>query len=146
MGASMPRPDGRPLLGLLGPGALSFLAGLFFVQLIERVPCHDARLQYRPGDRRLCRHHLGHSRPAVFGLTLSIARNRPALLGAGIVLLVPPVAFFVIGQIEHTLYLGFEPQRQIRSLLVTFAPPALTVLTQYLVLRLVVPPALEASP
>jgi hypothetical protein len=117
MAASMPRPDGRPLLGLLGPGALSFLAGLFFVQLIERVPCHGETLACNI-DQAIGAYAviiwaiLG---PLIFGLTLSIARNRTALLSAAIVLLVPPVAFFVISQIEHTLYLGFEPQRQFRS-------------------------------
>ena len=58
-------------------------------------------------------------------------------------LLAPPVAFFLISQIEHTLYLGFEPHRQLRTFLVTFTPPALTVLVQYLILRLVVPPTPE---
>ncbi len=50
--------------------------------------------------------------------------------------MVPPVAFFLLTQIEHTLYVGLEPQRQFRTFLVTFAPPALTVLVQYLILRL----------
>jgi hypothetical protein len=144
----MAGPDGRLLLGLLGAGALSFLAGLGLVQLIERVPCH--------GETLVCNINqaigayavviwaiLG---PLIFGLTLSIARNRKALLGAAMVLLVPPVAFLLITQIEHTLYLGFEPQRQFRTFLVTLAPPALTVLVQYLILRLVVPPAPELSP
>jgi hypothetical protein len=52
--------------------------------------------------------------------------------------MVPPVAFFLLTQIEHTLYIGLEPQRQLRTFLVTFTPPALTVLVQYLILRLVV--------
>ena len=77
---------------------------------------------------------------------LSIARNRSALAGAFVILLVPPVAFFLITQLEHTVYVGLEPERQLRSFLVTFVPPALTVLVQYLILRMVVPPRLEESP
>jgi hypothetical protein len=56
---------------------------------------------------------------------------------------VPPLAFFLITQIEHTVYIGFEPERQLRTLLVTLVPPALTVLVQYLILRFVVPPRPE---
>jgi hypothetical protein len=81
--------------------------------------------------------------PLIFGLVLSIARNRSALLGAALLLLIPPAAFFLITQLEHTVYVGLEPERQLRSFLVTFVPPALTVLMQYLILRLFVPPRLE---
>jgi len=81
--------------------------------------------------------------PLIFGLVLAIARNRTALAGA---FAVPPVASFLITQIEHTLYLGFEPQRQFRTFVVTFARPALTVLVQYLILRLVVPNTQEPQP
>jgi len=137
----MQRPDGRFVLALLAAGALSFLAGFAFTQAIERIPCR--------GETLVCNINeaigaygvviwaiLG---PLIFGLTLSIARNRVALAGAMAVLLAPPIVFFLISQIEHTLYLGFEPQRQFRTFLVTFTPPALTVLVQYLILRLVVP-------
>ena len=68
------------------------------------------------------------------------------MLGALAVLLVPPVAFLLITQIEHALMIGLEPQRQLRTLLVTFAPPALTVLVQYLILRVVVPRTPEPRP
>ena len=137
----MQRPDGRFVLALLAAGALSFLAGFAFTQAIKRIPCR--------GETLVCNINeaigaygvviwaiLG---PLIFGLTLAIARNRVALAGAMGVLLAPPIVFFLISQIEHTLYLGFEPQRQFRTFLVTFTPPALTVLVQYLILRLVVP-------
>ena len=137
----MQRPDGRFVLALLAAGALSFLAGFAFTQAIKRIPCR--------GETLVCNINeaigaygvviwaiLG---PLIFGLTLAIARNRVALAGAMGVLLAPPIVFFLISQIEHTLYLGFEPQRQFRTFLVTFTPPALTVLVQYLNLRLVVP-------
>jgi hypothetical protein len=72
--------------------------------------------------------------------------NRTARADAFTVLLVPLVAFFLITQIEHTLYLGFEPQRQFRAFVVTFALLAVTVLAQYLILRLVVPNTQEPQP
>jgi hypothetical protein len=74
-------------------------------------------------------------------VTLAVARNRTALAGALAVLLAIPIAVLLLTQIEHTRYVGFEPERQLRTFLVSFAPPALTVLVQYLILRLVVPRA-----
>jgi hypothetical protein len=137
----MPSRDNRFVITLLAAGALSFLAGFAFVHLIGDLPCSGEGLACNI-DEAIGAYGvviwaiLG---PLVFGLVLSIARNRSALLGAAIILLVPPVAFFVIAQIEHALYIGLEPERQFRSFLVTFVPPALTVLVQYLILRLVVP-------
>lgn len=141
-------PDRKLVLALFTAGALSFLAGLAFVELIGRVPCS--------GETLVCRINeaigayaviiwaiLG---PLIFGLVLAIARNRTALLGASLVLLVPPIAFLLLTQIEYTLRIGLEPERLLRTFLVTFMPPALTVLVQYLILRLVVPQAPESSP
>ncbi len=143
----MQRLDGRLALGLLAAGALSFLAGFAFTQAIAFIPCRGEGLPCKideaiGGYAVATWAILG---PIIFGVTLSIARNRTALAGAMAVLLVPPIAFFLITQIEHTLYLGFEPERQLRTFLVALAPPALTVLVQYLMLRLVVPRALIQS-
>lgn len=137
----MRRPDGRLLLALLAAGALSFVVGFVFTWLIERVPCQGEGLacnidQAIGGYGVVIWSILG---PLIFGLTLFISRSRLALAGAAAVLLAPPVAFFLISQIEHALYVGFEPDRQLRTFLGTFLPPALTVLVQYLILRLVVP-------
>ncbi|HXG78071.1 MAG TPA: hypothetical protein VNJ31_01860 [Methyloceanibacter sp.] len=134
-------PDRKLMLALFAAGALSFLAGFAFVELIEGLPCS--------GEGLVCKINeaigayavaiwaiLG---PLIFGLVLSIARNRKALLGAAIVLLIPPIAFFLLTQIEHTLYIGLEPERQFRTFLSTFTPPALAVLVQYIILRLAVP-------
>ena len=144
----MPRPDGKFVLALFAAGALSFLAGFAFTQLIAPIPCRGEGLacnidQAVGGYAVVIWAILG---PLIFALVLAIARNRTALLGALAVLLVPPVAFFLITQIEHTLYIGLEPQRQLRTFLVTFAPPALTVLVQYLILRLVVPNTQKSQP
>jgi hypothetical protein len=140
-------PDKKLVLALFAAGAISFLAGFAYVKLISQLPCS--------GETLVCNINeaigayavviwaiLG---PLIFGLVLAIARNRSALLGAALLLLIPPVAFFLITQIEHATYIGFEPERQFRTLLVTLIPPALTVLVQYAILRLVVPRAPESS-
>ena len=133
----MPRPNRPFLIALLAAGGVSFLAGLAFTWLIEGVPCRDEAIGvYGVVIWAI----LG---PLIFGLVLSVARNRSALAGAFVILLVPPIAFFLITQIEQTLYIGFETARQLRTLLVTLVPPALTVLVQYLILRRVVPPSRE---
>jgi hypothetical protein len=144
----VPKPDGKFVLALFATGALSFLAGYAFTELLALIPCRGESLactidQAIGGYAVVIWAILG---PLIFGLVLAIARNRIALAGAFAVLLVPPVAFFLITQIEHALSVGFEPQRQFRTLLVTFAPPALTVLVQYLILRLVVPRTQEVRP
>ena len=136
------------MLALFAAGALSFLAGYAVTELLALIPCQGEGLacnidQAIGGYAVVIWAILG---PLIFGLTLAIARNRIVLAGACAVLLVPPVAFFLITQIEHTLYVGLEPQRQFRTFLVTFAPPALTVLVQYLILRLVVPKTQEPRP
>ncbi len=137
----MRRPDGKFVLALFAAGALSFLAGYAVTELLALIPCQGEGLacnidQAIGGYAVVIWAILG---PLIFGLTLVIARNRTVLAVTCAVLLVPPVAFFLITQIEHTLYVGLEPERQLRTFLVSFAPPALTVLVQYLILRLVVP-------
>jgi hypothetical protein len=144
--ATMRMPDRRLVLALFVAGALSFLAGTALTWLITRIPCQGEGLACNI-DQAIGAYGvviwaiLG---PIIFGLTLFIARNRVALAGAMIVLLVPPVAFILLTQIEHALTIGFEPERQLRTILMTFVPPALTVLVQYLVLRLVEPRREEA--
>jgi hypothetical protein len=137
----MQKPDGKLVLALFAAGALSFLAGFGVTQLVALLPCRGEGLACNI-DQAIGAYAvviwaiLG---PLVFALVLAISRNRTALAGAFAVLMVPPVAFFLLTQIEHTLYIGLEPQRQFRTFLATFAPPALTVLVQYLILSLVVP-------
>ena len=121
----MQKPDGRLALALLAAGALSFLVGFAFTWLVGRVPCHGEGLacnidQAIGGYGVVIWSILG---PLIFGLILFISRSRIALAGAAVVLLAPPVAYFLISQIEHALYVGFEPGRQLRTFLVTFAAP-----------------------
>ena len=131
----MPKPDGRLVLALLAAGALSFLVGFAFTWLSGRpLPGGRACLQYRRGDRRLWRGHLVDPGSAHFR-SHAVHLAQPARAGGrrgGAAR--ATVAFFLISQIEHALYVGFEPDRQLRTFLVTFLPPALTVLVQYLIL------------
>ena len=61
------------------------------------------------------------------------------------VLLLPLIAFYPNAKFEAWRYVGFYPYKDLRAFLVMFVPPALTVLVQYLILRLVVPPTPERS-
>ena len=137
----MQNPAARLVLGLLGAGVLSLVAGFALVEAAARIPCRGEGLgcnidQAVGAYAVMIWAALG---PLVFGVTLFVARNRTALIGAMAVLLAIPVAFLFLTQMEHTRYIGFEPERQLRTVLVSFAPTAVTVLVQYLLLRLVVP-------
>jgi hypothetical protein len=141
-------PDKKLVLALFAAGATSFLAGFAYVKLIGQLACSVETLVCNINEAIgayavVIWAILG---PLIFALVLAIARNRAALLGAAILLIVPPVAFLLITQIEHATYIGFEPEQQFRAFLVSFVPPALTILVQYLILRLVVPRAPEAKP
>ncbi len=138
----MQRPDKRLVVTLVVAGALSCLAGLLFTQIVERVPCRGEGLacnidQAIGAYAVLIYAVLG---PVIFAVTLFIAKNRTALVGAAIVLLSPLVVFFLIASLETWRYIGFDAYGDWRKFLVTFAPPTLAVLVQSLVLRVVVGP------
>src|SRR4051794_11679584 len=92
----------RLVVTLLVAGALSCVAGLLFTQIVERVPCQEERLTCNI-DQAIGAYAvplyavLG---PVIFAVTLFIAKNRTALVGAAIVLLSPLVVFFLIASIE----------------------------------------------
>ena len=75
----MPRPDGKFVLALFAAGALSFLAGFAFTQLIALIPCRGEGLACNIDQAVVIWAILG---PLIFALVLAIARNRTALLGA----------------------------------------------------------------
>ncbi|MBM3544167.1 MAG: hypothetical protein FJX44_06645 [Alphaproteobacteria bacterium] len=135
------RSVGKHLLALLAAAALSFLAGFAFVHVAGRLPCNGERLACNIDEAVgaygvMIWAILG---PCIIGVVLAVARNRTALLGATVLLLVPPLAFLLVTQYEHTVYIGFEPQRQLRTFLVSVAPVIITVLVQYLIMRPTVP-------
>jgi hypothetical protein len=125
------------LFALLAAGVISGFVGLASVHIAGLMGCDGERLACNideaiGGYGVLICSVLG---PLIFGIVLAVARNRTALLGAAILLLLPPLAFLAITQYEHTIYIGFEPDRQFRTLLVSVAPVMIVVLVQYLILR-----------
>jgi len=93
----MQRAYARLLVTLVVAGALSCLAGLLFIRIVERMPCHGERLacnidQAVGAYAVLIYAVLG---PIIFAVTLGIAQNRRALAGATIVLLAPLVLHFL---------------------------------------------------
>jgi hypothetical protein len=91
-GRAMQRPDKRLVVTLVVAGALSLLVGLLFTEIVRAVPCQEERLACNI-DQAIGAYAvmiyavLG---PVIFAVTLFIARNRAALVGAAIVLLSPP--------------------------------------------------------
>jgi hypothetical protein len=142
------RSVGKLLLALLLAGVLSFLAGSAFVHVAGRLPCNGERLACNIDEAVgaygvMIWAILG---PCIFGVVLAVARNHTALLGAAILLLFPPLAFLAITQYEHLIHIGFEPDRQFRTLLVSIGPVMIVVLVQYLILRSVLFRAPAATP
>jgi hypothetical protein len=135
----------RLIVMLLVAGGVSLLAGLALSWLAGLMPCQGEGLACNidaaiGGYGAIIWAVLG---PIVFGVTLLVAKNRVALAGAMAVLLLPLIAFYCSAKFEAWRYVGFYPYKDLRTFLVMFVPPALTVLVQYLVLRLVVPPTPE---
>ncbi len=147
----MRRPLIRLVLALLAAGAVSFLAGLVFTQIMGIVPCEGEGLACNidaavGGYGVIILAVLG---PIIYGVTLLVARNRAALGGAALILLVPILGFYLLAMFDHWRYVGFYPYEDFRTFLVMAAPPALTVIVQWLILRIAVaPPApyVEAQP
>lgn len=130
---------------LLVAGGVSLPAGLAANWVADLVPCQGEGLACNidaaiGGYGAIIWAALG---PLIFGVTLLIAKNRAALAGAMGVLLLPPIVLFCIAKFDSWRYVGFYPYKDLRTFLVMFVPSALTVLVQYLILRLVVPPTPE---
>jgi hypothetical protein len=130
---------------LLVAGVVSLAAGLAASWVAGLVPCRGERLACNidaavGGYGAIIWAALG---PLIFGVTLLVAKNRVALAGAMAVLLLPLVGFFCLAKFDSWRYVGFYPDKDLRTFLVMFVLPALTVLVQYLILRLVVPPTPE---
>ena len=68
-------------------------------------------------------------------MTLSVATNRRALLGATLVLLTPLIAGYVLAEFDTWRYVGFSPYPALRTFLALLVPPLVTILTQWLALR-----------
>jgi hypothetical protein len=136
----MLRAYGRLLLALVVAGAVSFGAGFASAEMAGHIPCQGEGLACNidaavGGYGVIIAAVLG---PIIYGVTLLVARNRIALGGALVVLLIPIVGFCLLSQGEHWRYVGFYPYEEFRTFMVMALPPALTVVVQWLILRLAI--------
>ena len=130
----------RLILMALLAGAASLAAGLALYWLLSQIPCEGEQLACNIDDA------IGGYGAIIFAgagtlvfiVTLLIAKSRKALAIALSVLLAPLLLLLLVTQIEHLSTIGFEPYRQLRTVLVMIFPPALAVVIQYLILRLVI--------
>src|SRR5581483_988401 len=142
------RAYGRLLLGLVAAGALSFVAGFGFAEMAGRIPCHGEGLGCNI-DAAVGAYGviiaavLG---PIIYAVTLLVAQNRIALGGALVVLLIPIAGFYLLAEGEHWRYVGFYPYAELRTFMVMMLPPVLTVLVQWLILRIAVRSGEGAAP
>jgi len=127
----------RLLLGLFVAAGLSFLIGLAASHIASLMPCQGEGLACNLNEAIggyavfiwTC---LG---PLIFCVILLVANNRAALIG-GMVLLLAPLLFFMVGNfLEVWSTIGFEPYRNLRTALTMFVPPLLVVVTQWRILR-----------
>ena len=73
--------------------------------------------------------------PLIFGVILLVASNRVTLFG-GMVMLLAPLLLFMVGNFfEVWSTIGFEPYRNLRTVLTMFAPPLPVVVAQWRVLN-----------
>ena len=143
----MHRPYVRLVLTLLAAGVLSFLAGVVFVETVGTVPCEGEGLACNidaavGGYGVIIFAVLG---PIIYGVTLLVAKNRTAVAGALGVLLVPILSFYLLAMSDNWRNIGFDAYKSLRTFLVMAAPPALTVIVQWLILRIAVRPRTPAG-
>ncbi len=127
----------RLVLALLASGVLSFAVGVAIGSVTSMLHCE--------GERLACNIDLAVGAyatmilaavgPLIFGVTLAVATNQKALLGATLVLLAPLITAYLLAESEGWRYVGFYPYPALRTFLVLFVPPVATILTQWFVLR-----------
>ena len=83
--------------------------------------------------------------PTIDGVTLLVAPNRTAVVGALGVLLVPILGFYLLAMSDNWRYIGFDTYKSLRTFLAMAAPPALTVIVQWLIFRIAVQPMTSAG-
>ena len=128
----------RLVLALLASGILSFAVGDR-----HRLGDLDAPLREASGSPAISTVAVGAYAtmilaalgPLIFGVTLAVATNQKALLGATLVLLAPLITAYLFAESEGWRYVGFYPYPALRTFLVLFVPPVATILTQWFVLR-----------
>src|SRR4051812_11338310 len=143
----MRRPYIRLVLMLLAAGVLSFLAGVVSMETFGTIPCEGEGLSCNidaavGGYGVIIFAVLG---PIIYGVTLLVAENRTAVAGALGVLLVPILGFYLLAMSDGWRYIGFDTYKSLRTFLVMAAPPALTVIVQWLILRIAITPMTPAG-
>jgi hypothetical protein len=135
------------VLALFAAGALSFLAGLIFMETVGAIPCEGEGLACNIDAAVGCYGVLIFAvlGSTIYGVTLLVAPNRTAVVGALGVLLVPILGFYLLAMSDNRRYIGFDTYKSLRTFLAMAAPPALTVIVQWLILRIAVRPMTSAG-
>ncbi len=137
----------RLVAGLLLAGVVSLLVGAAAVHSVALLPCH--------GEGLACNIDTaigGYAVPIlvvagliVFGLIAILARQRVSLKAGMLLLLAPLGLFTLMGLIEVWSVFGLDPYPDLRQALSVFAPAALAIVSQWLVLRWMLRPSTPPS-
>jgi hypothetical protein len=127
----------RLVLALLVLGVLSFAVGIAIGSLTSLLPCEGEGLACNidVAVGAYATMMLAAIGPLIFGVTLAVATNQKALLGATLVLLTPLIGGYLVAESEGWRYVGFYPYPALRTFLVLLVPPFTTILTQWFALR-----------
>src|SRR5262245_8353463 len=128
----------RLVLALLVALIVSFAAGGAVVKLGDFLPCQGEGLACNIDEAVGAYAVRGGAvlGPLIYAVTLFVAANRKALLGATLVLLAPLLAGYLLAESESWRYVGFYPYPALRTFLVLLLPPCLTLMLQWLILRM----------
>jgi len=138
----------RLLLALAATSVLSFLAGMAFAEIAGRLLCEGEGLACNI-DAAVGAYGviitavLG---PIAYAVAFLIAPRRTALGWTLAVLLAMLIGIYFLAKSDYWYYVGFEAYRSFRTFLVMTVPPALTVIVQWLILRIAVRPEDEVPP
>lgn len=127
----------RLVLALLASGILSFAVGIAIGSLTSMLHCEGERLACNidvavGAYATMMSAAIG---PVIYGVTLAVATNHKALLGATLLLLTPLIGAYLFAESEGWRYVGFYPYPALRTFLVLLVPPVATILTQWFGLR-----------
>ncbi|HUU25006.1 MAG TPA: hypothetical protein VMW68_05515 [Methyloceanibacter sp.] len=130
----------RPILALILAAAVSLGIGLAIFWLLSQLPCEGEQLSCNIDDAiggygTMIWAGLGL---LVFGIALLFTNKRTALTVAALLLIAPLIIFVGGDLLQGWRYVGLYPYADFRSFIAKFAPPAIVVLVQYLILRVAV--------
>lgn len=127
----------RLVLALLASGVLSFAIGIAIGSTTSLLHCEGERLACNIDIAvgAYATMMLAAIGPLIYGVTLAVATNQKALLGATLLLLTPLLGGYLLAESEGWRYVGFYPYPALRTFLVLLVPPFATILTQWFALR-----------